>query len=158
MTFSLVVPHSVEAVIQSFEALALPFTQLDVAQALSAARQSMNNPSEGENLGAWAEVLAFGLAPSRRQASPWGTYFGPMGSAETEDGKIAYFPDIAGVDTRVLDHWISRARTIAQPVLKARYADLAWDMASVIASTECGTTKLITWLASPSTLISPRCL
>lgn len=133
MTFSLVVPDPIEAVIQSFRTRADPFTQLDVANALGAARQSMKNPSEGENFGAWAEVLAFALAPSRRQPSPWGTYFGPMGTAETEDGKIVYFPDIAGTDAHVLDHWTSRAETVTQPVLKARYADLVWDVGPVIA-------------------------
>src|SRR4029077_20493225 len=97
------------------------------------ARGSLENPSEGENLGAWAEALAFNLADTRMQSSPWGTYFAPMGSGTDKDGKTVYFPDIAGADARVVNHWIARAKTITHPVLRARYADLAWDLCVVIA-------------------------
>jgi hypothetical protein len=33
----------------------------------------------------------------------------------------------------VIDHWAERARRITHPVLKARYADLVWDLAPAIA-------------------------
>ncbi len=118
-------PPAIEAVIQDFDGSKTPFTELDVQQAPSMARASLPTPSDGDNFGAWAEVLAFSLAGTGTQASPWSTFFGPMGSGTDKDGNTAYFPDIAGADARVVAHWIGRAKTVSHPVLKARYADLA---------------------------------
>ena len=133
MASDLVVPPSIEAVIQEFNRAEKPFTELDVEQALGKARSSIQNPTEDENFGAWAEVLAFALVDSRMHRSPWRTYFAPMGSGTDKNGNITYFPDIAGADARVIAHWTGRAKNICHPVLKARYADLAWDMCAVIA-------------------------
>lgn len=101
---------------------------------LGKARGSLQTPSDGDNFGAWAEVLAFSLAGSSAQASPWGTFFGPMGSATDKDGNTVYFPDIADADARVIAHWTGRAKTVRHPVLKARYADLVWDLCTTIAA------------------------
>jgi hypothetical protein len=94
----LLVPPVIEAIIQQFDQAKAPFTEFDVQRALGNARRSLHNPTEAENFGAWAEVLAFALASGRLSASPWGTYFGPMGSGTDKDGKTTYFPDIAGAD------------------------------------------------------------
>src|SRR6516162_2331911 len=133
----IVVPTAIEAVIRNYDSTELSFTALDVQQAIGTARSSLQNPSEAENLGAWVETLAFSLTDGRDYAgaSPWGTFFCPMGSGTDEDGQVRYFPDIAGADARVITHWSNRAKTISHPVLKARYADLVWDMCTVIYGT-----------------------
>ena len=46
-----------------------------------------------------------------------------------------YFPDIAGTDASAVIYWIQRAKEVTHPVLRARYADLSWDMARAIAKT-----------------------
>jgi lysyl-tRNA synthetase class 1 len=135
MAPDLVMPPPIEAVIQDFERSEAPFAEVDVQQALGKVRRSLQNPSDGENLGAWAEVLAFALVGTRTQSSPWGTFFGPIGSGTDEYGKTVYFPDIANADAQVIAHWSSRAKTVTHPVLKARYADLAWDMCKAIGGT-----------------------
>jgi len=56
-----------------------------------------------------------------------------MGSGTDKDGKTTYFPDIAGANALVITHWAVRAKTIRHPVLTARYADLAWEMYTIIA-------------------------
>lgn len=71
---------------------------MDVQQALGAARSALQNPSEEESFGAWAEVLAFALIGSSTQLSPWRTFFGPMGSGTDKDGNTTYFLDIADAD------------------------------------------------------------
>lgn len=129
----LIVPPEIEAVIKEFDLKKSPFTEHHVFDALKKARGSLQNPGELENLGAWAEVLAFGLVETRRQGSPWGTFFGPFASGTDNDGKPVYWPDIAGADARVIAHWSDRAKTVSHPVLKARYADLSWEMCTVIA-------------------------
>ena len=53
---------------------------MDIHGALCQARQALSDPSAAENTGAWAEVLAFGLAAHEHGEKPWGTFFGPMGS------------------------------------------------------------------------------
>jgi hypothetical protein len=132
MPADLLVPAALELVIQDFDSAKRPFTELDVQQALGKARGSLQTPSDGENFGAWAEVLAFSLAGSSAQASPWGTFFVPMGSGTDKDGNTVYFPDIADADAQVIAHWIGRAKTVSHPVLKARYADLVWDLCTTI--------------------------
>ncbi len=129
---NLVVPPALETLIQEFDSAKSPFTELDVQQALGAARSSLQNPTEEESFGAWAEVLAFALIGSNTQISPWRTFFGPMGSGTDKDGNTAYFPDIADADASVISHWISRAKTVTHPVLKARYADLVWELCTTI--------------------------
>ena len=129
----LIVPTDIEGVIKAFEGRDAPFVERDVQQALMKARGDLQHPTGAENLGAWAEILAFALVGSRPDTSPWRTYFGPMGSGTDKDGKTVYFPDIAGANVQVIAHWTDRAKTLAHRVLKARYADLAWDMARAIA-------------------------
>src|SRR5438270_83604 len=129
-----VIPAAVETLIQQFESTTDPFTVLDVQQALGKARRDLGQPSQEEDFGAWSEILAFSLADgtSYTGPSPWGTFFCPMGSMEDKEGKTRYFPDISGANVEVIDHWIERARTITQPVLKSRYADLVWDLGPLV--------------------------
>jgi len=135
MAADIVIPPAIEEVICEFDSASAPLDEHAVQQALNAACESLANSSDAENLGTWAEVLAFALVESRHHSSPWNTYFGPMGSGVQDDGTTVYIPDIAGADARVVVHWARRAKSIKHPVLKARYADLAWDMSRAIAKT-----------------------
>ncbi len=130
-----VIPPVIEEVIAKFDQGDAAFNERQVKQALVSARQSLVDPGEMENLGGWAEVLAFALVETRHQPSPWNTYFGPLATGTQENGAPFYSPDIAGTDAEVVAHWMQRARTVKHPVLKARYADLAWDMSRAIAKT-----------------------
>ena len=130
-----VIPPAIEEVIAKFDQAGVAIGEHEVEQALVAARQSLADPGEAEKLGAWAEVLAFALVETRTHSSPWNTHFGPIAFVAKENGEPFYSPDIAGTDAEVIDHWTQRARAIKHPVLKARYADLAWDMSRAIAKT-----------------------
>ncbi len=132
MSADLTVSDPIEEVIQKFDRAALPFTELEVHTALVKVRASLQNPSDSENFSTWAEVLAFGLMPNRRHENPWRTYFGPMGSRIGPGAEKIYFPDIGDADARVVAHWRERATAVRHPVLKARYADLVWDLCTVI--------------------------
>ena len=133
MAINLVVPTSIEAIIQKFDATTTPYSEFDVSREVGVARAALQSPTDEEKLGAWSEVLAFALA-GRHHDSPWGTYFGPMGSGETADGNTVYFPNIEGTPAEVVAHWSKRARALKHPFLKARYADMTWDMTGPIAS------------------------
>ncbi len=41
--------------------------------------------------------------------------------------KTSYCPELAAVCPAISDHWCYRAKSLHHPVLKARYADLAWE-------------------------------
>lgn len=125
-------PPTIEDVIQRFDAMETPFTEHDVSRDLNAVRNSLQEPTEAENLGAWSETLAFALARGPNHENPWNTYFGPNSSGITQDGQTIYSPDIAGTPKEAVAHWSYRSRALSHPLLKARYADVAWDMGPFI--------------------------
>lgn len=135
MATDLIVPSAVEDVIKRFDHTSAALDEHDIKQSLIEARQALVKPTEAENLGAWSEVLAFALEGNLGQQSPWNTYFGPTSSGIYEDGRQFHSPDISGTEGLAVAHWAHRARELTHPVLKARYADLAWDMSRAIAKT-----------------------
>jgi hypothetical protein len=132
MTTTLTVPASLEEIVQHYDAKEEPFTDFDIGGALKSARNALIDPPKAENLGAWAEALAFALATGHHHENPWNSYFGPMGSSTDGEGKTVYFPDIVGTPVDTVTHWAARARSLQHPFLKARYADLAWEMSGPI--------------------------
>ena len=130
------VPPSLEEIIKRFDASEDPFSEFDVSRELNAARTALIEPTPDENLGAWSEVLAFALTGGRDHEDPWNTYFGPIGSQHYPDRTVVYSPDIAGTPPEVVAHWSARSRALSNPFLKARYADLAWDMSQAIGKTK----------------------
>jgi hypothetical protein len=133
MDQSFKIPPSIDAVILAFDESSERFAEYNVCQKLSEARKDIKNPTEEESFWAWVEILAFTLQTDQ-EPNPWSSYFGPMGSMTTSDGRIEYLPDIAHADARVPIHWAERARTLHHPLLKARYADLVWDLGPSISS------------------------
>ncbi|RXG96109.1 DUF4209 domain-containing protein [Bradyrhizobium sp. C-145] len=127
----LIVPASMEELIKRYDAKEEPFGEFAISGELNAARMALIDPTEAEAAGAWAEVLAFALSAGGHE-NPWNSYFGPMGSSTDGDGKTLYFPDISGTPPATIDHWAARARSLKHPFLRARYADLAWEMSGLI--------------------------
>lgn len=126
------IPSALDAVIRGFNANSSELNHHAVFQALQDASPDASAWSDGERHGAYAETVPFALMPSRGDPSPWGTYFGPLASWEHEDGARSYSPDISGIDAQTLAYWADRARTLTHPMLKARYADVAWDMTDCV--------------------------
>jgi hypothetical protein len=135
MTEKISVPTAIDEVLCDFNGRVEAFTELDVYQALAKARTPLKDLPDDQNLGAWSETMAFSLMPDRSGRCPWKTYFGPMSSGIKGDGTPFYGPDIADAPPIVLEHWADQIASLAAPVLKARYADLVWDMAPAIAGT-----------------------
>jgi hypothetical protein len=132
MANTLVVPASLEEIVQNYDAKEEPFTEFDIGGALKSARNALIDPRKAENRGAWAEALAFALVTGRHHENPWNSYFGPMASGTDGQGATVYFPDIIGTPAETVTHWAARARSLKHPFLKARYADLAWEMSGPI--------------------------
>lgn len=151
MAGELVVPLAIEDVIAKFDAAIAPFDEREVKGALVTARGILVDPTEAEKLGAWGEFLAFALSDNRTHSSSHNTDFSLVSSGP-KDAAAVYSPDIAGAETEILSLWTRRAKTLKHPVLKARYADLAWDLsratANVRADPEMARTAIDAYLAS----------
>lgn len=78
-----------------------------------------------------AERMAFGFSEDyKHKQSGWGTYFGPMMVGFGDDGKAYESPSISSITEEVVEHWISRSQSTSNPVLKARYCGLIWDLSN----------------------------
>ncbi|HEY6465674.1 MAG TPA: hypothetical protein VIY69_06770, partial [Candidatus Acidoferrales bacterium] len=53
-----------------------------------------------------------------------------MMTRKNEDGGLIHSPDIKETDAEIFAYWEERARICANPVMRARYADLVWDLKS----------------------------
>ena len=128
---SLNVPEAIEAVLQRADASAMP---LDEGKLWSDQIKAAPDPKIAtleERRGTFAEIAAWRFMPRLDgvENEPWGIYWGPLASGILADGKTPFYnPDIAEVDEEILTHWITRSGNTKHPVLRARYADLAWEI------------------------------
>jgi lysyl-tRNA synthetase class 1 len=124
---ALIVPKWIDEIISKYDASDRDFDAHEVRAELLASAPQAADVAPEEKLCAAAEVAALTFAPDAG-ATVWGTYFGPLASGTTGDGGQFFSPDVHTVPPPALDHWKHRAKTVSNPVLKARYADLVWDL------------------------------
>lgn len=121
------IPDTIETVIAEFDQKSEPLDHHSVQSLLSAARLKLEGKfADG---GAWADLAAFAFQAGQEDREPWGTYFGPMGTWNMNDGSVRYSPDPQDVTPEIIGLWKERADALNHPVMKARYADLVWDFA-----------------------------
>jgi len=76
-----------------------------------------------------AEELAFSFhAHDHQDPSTWGLYFGPFLSGFSASGEPWDSPALNMVTPQVLAYWNARATNCPHPVMRARYADLQWEL------------------------------
>lgn len=129
------VPPWVAEIVDSFNAKAEPHSELDIAESLSKARPKHGDLSEEDWKGYIAEYSVFLFGEGGDAESVWGTYFRPMVEF-TQGQHTVRNPDITQLDADTLVHWQQRATETNNPVMKARYADAAWDFAKPIANSQ----------------------
>lgn len=115
---------------------------IELAQLISELDQSDENITESSisskiskitqddlSLEATAEKIAFGFYEDyQHKQSGWGTYFDPMMVWVGDDGKVYESPSISSVTEEIMEHWINRSKSTTNPILKARYCGLVWDL------------------------------
>jgi lysyl-tRNA synthetase class 1 len=106
--------------------------EVAIADALDNARKNQGDLSDEDWRGFLAERSAFLFFESRGKESIWGTYFGPMASWKKADNTDFFSPDPKDLDSGTVAYWEERARACNNPVMRARYADLAWDLKRMI--------------------------
>jgi hypothetical protein len=101
-----------------------------LSQLQKAHSQLLEANGEGVDESLGLEILAFALREERDGSrTEWGTSFGPMISTAQEDGRIKEWPGRVAITVRAIEYWKQRAHECPHPVLKGRYARLAWDLA-----------------------------
>jgi len=127
----MILPSWIGDVLTAFDAKTEPHAETDVAQALEAARAHQDELQKLDAKVYLAEHSVFLLRGVNGQSvSIWGTYFAPWAVIEST-GFIS--PDISQLDVETIAHWEQRANEAQDPVMKARYADAAWDLGKTIA-------------------------
>ncbi len=106
-------------------------SEREVSKAISSARdpKDLSEPPMQ-----WlAEAMAFDFHENYHdQRTGWGTYYGPMFVCDNGDGTITEWPSLKKLTPQIIQYWSDRAKAAKHPVLRARYADLVWDLQKVI--------------------------
>jgi len=118
-------------VLSTFENTTEPHEEVEIADSLRGARKVQGDQNDEDWKGFITEWSAF-LFGDRRKDSVWGTYFSPMMSAKKPDGSVFLSPDIKDLDAESVAHWEARAGSCKNPVMRARYSDLVWDLKRAI--------------------------
>ena len=123
----------IEAILDQFERSDESFHIHAVSAALHGLEQSVRKAEQVVSPSLVAELLAFDLvAGDSDPGTGWGTYYGP----EMVSGAWCY-PDPKLITSSVVDYWVGRARAARHPLLRSRYADLAWDLSRKAGAPRC---------------------
>jgi len=108
-----------------------PLSEYDVVDALQQVRRRL--PAEEPTEEIDAEITAFALRESPLgEKTEWGTRYGPVISSGTVDGHVEEWPARSSITDQAISFWAKRAIESTHPVFKARYANLAWDLAIMV--------------------------
>jgi hypothetical protein len=131
-SISMTIADWVQNVLSGFEDRVEPHNEVQIADALDAARRGRGDLGDEEWKGYVTERSAFLFMERPDEDSLWNTYFAPMFTGTQTDGKEVRVPDVEEFDPDVIAHWKARAKSVRDPVMRARYADLVWDLERVV--------------------------
>jgi len=122
------IPDWARSVLDGYSTQEKPFQECEISSALNKAAREKNDLSDEDRKCVLTEWSAFNFDGRRQRNSVWGIYFGPMMTRKRSDGVVFYSPDIQDLDAESFAHLEERATSCINPVMRARYADLVWDM------------------------------
>lgn len=121
--------ETLQRVLDRLDVYSEPCDEESFRSRLSALRSEVEEAADGVPLEVHAEVLAFSFhAHDHQESSIWGLYFGPLMSGLDADGSPWAAPALSSVTEDVLAYWVRRAGAAHHPVMRARYADLLWEI------------------------------
>jgi len=104
------------------------------------------------------EIFVFTLyTDTTGERSEWGTYFRPAVAIYESNGVRTSHP-LENVTADVIAYWSARAVESAHPVLRSRYADVAWELAPLVKqnrNVRCAQTAIDAYLAR---VINAKCI
>lgn len=88
--------------------------------------------TDDERLGCVAEIVGHRFATTTQaDRGPWDSYFGPVSSGIDAAGVEHHMPDARQIGAEVVEYWKVRSEQTPHPILRARYADLAWEIGRI---------------------------
>ena len=118
----------IDDVLASFEGLQERFWPHAVSGALHVLEaDSRLNDKDRRRL--YFEIAAWELQAGHRKPSIWGNHFHPLQVGRTEDGSPLFRPELKEISTDAATCWSENLKYLSSPFLRARYADLLWDLA-----------------------------
>jgi hypothetical protein len=123
----------IDEVIARYDNMEGPFELFEVGQAILTAGNGQELTPKDQHL-LRSEVAALRFGTRKEDGSEWGTHFAPWYTATGEDGSTIRDPDLASLNEESIKVWSERAVTACHPILKARYADVVWDLQRKISS------------------------
>ena len=122
----------VDEILSAFDSSTENFTEYDVVSAIQRYIRTGGDSWQIPIEFSW-EKMAFEFRANRSDdANEWGTYYGPMMSSTTNDGEYFESPSIKEITPDTFTYWSNRASSASHPILKARYADLVWDLSKLV--------------------------
>ena len=126
----------VEAIVREFDQTIGPLDRTALLLRLGQERQAMDarRATSAEDFGMWCELVPLYVqaGPHKERPNPWHSYFRPFATMAGARGETVILPEIENANVEALDHWRMRARTLRHPVLKARYADVVWELGRLV--------------------------
>lgn len=108
-----------------------PLDELELSSRLHqvlVARGGQLEPAEKR--GAFAVIMALRFQSRRMYGTPvWDMNWQPLSGWTDNKGGVHHDPDVAHIDDGIIVEWSRLACQLQHPVLRARYADLAWEIA-----------------------------
>lgn len=127
---ALEVQAALEAAFQEVDAANERFDEFAVRDRLARMMLNLGEPTPAQRKGNLALVGALDFQGRRNHAAPvWEMHWQPLSTAIDAAGKPFHSPDVTLVDDEILEEWVKRAGAARHPLLRARYADLAWEVA-----------------------------
>jgi hypothetical protein len=106
-----------------------PFDENNLSFGLEALVDDPKSLTVNERKGCQAEIFGLRFITAHTdQRPPWNLYFGPLSSWVKGDGTEEYQPDARHMDLEIIQYWTDRSEQTPHPTLRARYADLAWEV------------------------------
>lgn len=122
-------PENLQELIVRLETDPAPRDEYEFRGPFAALRRSIEEGDNSPSSELIAEEIAFQIhAHDSQDPSAWGLYFGPLMSGLTSAGEPWDVPSLTMISSEVLGYWHRRASETSHPVMRARYADLLWEM------------------------------
>jgi plasmid maintenance system antidote protein VapI len=108
-----------------------PIDELELSNQLHQTLTQLGRPlTTSEKRGAFAVIGGLRFMSRRMYGNPvWDMYWQPLSGWTDAQGTIHRDPDVAQVGDSTIAEWARLARLAQHPVLRARFADLAWEIA-----------------------------
>jgi hypothetical protein len=128
---ALPVPDAVESAYEEADAGDRPIDELALAGQFTQIVINLGRDLEAaERYGAFAVIEGLRFMSRRSHAEPlWDMHWQPLSGWTDKIGSVHHAPDVVQATDVTIREWSRRARGSQHPVLRARYSDLAWEVA-----------------------------